>query len=95
MECTRFTVVTDHYSLKWLFNIKDLVGRIARWALSLQQYDFETVYRRDKDNLVIDAVLQSVPAVVGIDADTTPAFNDVCYNAMNKRVTTQPDQYPL
>ena len=44
----RFTVVTDHSSLRWLMNVKDASGRLATWALLLQQYDFEIVHRPGK-----------------------------------------------
>ena len=31
-------------SLHWLMNVKDASDRLARWALLLQQYDFEIVH---------------------------------------------------
>ena len=41
----RFVVYTDHSSLRWLMNVKDATGRLARWALLLQQYKFEIIHR--------------------------------------------------
>jgi len=45
-----FTVYTDHSSLRWLMNVKDATGRLARWSLLLQHYDFDTVYPPGKQN---------------------------------------------
>ena len=48
-----FTVHTDHHALKWLMNIKDLTGRLGRWALLIQQYDFDIKHIPGINNTVI------------------------------------------
>ena len=52
----RFIVVTDHCALKWLFNGNHAGGRLARWSLKLQAYNFEVVHKRGKSNSNADAL---------------------------------------
>ncbi len=56
LEGYRFLVVTDHLSLKWLNSIDNPTGRLARWALELQQYTFTVQYRKGRNNVVADAL---------------------------------------
>jgi outer membrane cobalamin receptor len=57
VEGTRFTVITDCAALKWLSQFNDAInGRLCRWALQLQSYDFKIVHRKGTSNLVPDAL---------------------------------------
>ena len=53
---TQFTLVTDHQLLKWLMESDKLMGKLARWALILQEYDFQVVHRPRVANLDADGL---------------------------------------
>lgn len=51
---TKFQVITDHSALKWLMTIKDPTGKLARWSIYLQGYDFEIIHRKGEAHLNVD-----------------------------------------
>lgn len=56
LEGYYFTVVTDHGSLRWLHNLCNSTGRLARWVLALLEYDYEIVHRKWALHHVSDAL---------------------------------------
>jgi hypothetical protein len=52
----RFTLVIEHQSLRWLMESDKLTGKLARWALLFQEYDFEVVHRARITNLDADGL---------------------------------------
>ncbi|KAE9274278.1 hypothetical protein PF001_g27128 [Phytophthora fragariae] len=52
----KFTIVTDHSALKWLMTSPNLTGKLHRWALTLQEFDFDVEYRPGTTNVVADAL---------------------------------------
>ncbi len=53
---TQFTFVINHQPLKWLMQSNKLMGKLARWALILQKYDFQVVHRHGVANLDVDGL---------------------------------------
>ena len=51
-----FTIETDHEALKYLISIKEPVGRLARWAMKLQEFDMKVKYRKGEENGAADYV---------------------------------------
>ena len=42
---------SHHQPLRWLMELNKLTGKLTRWALLLQDYDFEVVHRAGITNL--------------------------------------------
>lgn len=70
-----FQIQCDHLALSWLKRLQNPAGRLARWALTLQQYDYTIVYRPGATNQIADALsrallpedhVQEVPGLVAV-----------------------------
>ncbi|KAG5867300.1 hypothetical protein JTB14_018565 [Gonioctena quinquepunctata] len=96
IEETHFTVVTDHWSLCWLDNLKDPTGRLGRWDLKHQQYSVDLVHRKGKENVVPDMLSRTVPIIDALNV----AFNvdlgksDKWYDRMLYDVDSNPLRFP-
>ncbi len=56
----RFNIHTGHQALKFVFNMKDRHGRIARWFALLAEYYFEICYQARHDNVCANFLSQSI-----------------------------------
>ena len=63
----KFIARTDHKALKWLFNIKEPEGQIARWITQLSEYEFDIEHREGKKHGNADG-LSRLPCLQG-DSD--------------------------
>lgn len=52
----KFTILTDHKPLQWLFSLKEPNSRLVRWRLKLEEYDYNIVYKKGKQNTNADAL---------------------------------------
>lgn len=100
VEGMRFTIITDHASLKWLMAQKDLAGRLARWSLKLQSFDFNIEHRKGSQNIVPDtlsrATIEELQTVVGLPISLSdPEFKSSSYiqlmDSIRKQQATLPD----
>ena len=65
-----FDLFSDHNALRWLLNQKDLSGRQARWALSIQNYNSKIQHIKGSLNVVPDALSRREYEYCHTEADT-------------------------
>ena len=70
----KFTIYTDHNALKWLMSIQDPTGRVARWALLIQQFDFDIVHRPGVTNGNADALSRRSYGTCELNALDSPGL---------------------
>lgn len=89
IEGVKFKVITDHYSLLWLNKLQNPSGRLARWSLRLQGYDFDIIHRKGKMHCVPDAISRAVSYI-----QIEPENLDDWYRKLLRDVVDRPQDYP-
>ena len=81
----KFTIITDHRALTWLFNIKDPGSRLTRWRLKLEEYEYEIQYKQGTSNTNADALSRIHPVVTR--AKGTPKTSETSGITVNPNTT--------
>lgn len=58
---TKLTIITDNHALTFLKTCTILNNRLARWILSIQEYNFHIIHCKGSDNITIDT-LSRIPS---------------------------------
>lgn len=86
----KFTIVTDHSALSWLMNLKDPNGRLARWSIYLQAYEFEIIHRKGLIHANADTLSRPVLVITRAQSranqkiDTQPNVQEKAINDENE-----------
>lgn len=100
LEGAKFSVITDHYSLQWLHNLKNPQNRLGRWVLRLQQFSFDVIHRKGREHVVPDALSRGVSDSVedllvnSIELDSD-SIVDKWYVKMRNNILSNPLNFPL
>lgn len=70
---TSFVIETDHAPLKALLKSRDLTGRLARWALILQEYDCDIIHKPGELHANVDALTRTL----AVKAEPCSTFSDL------------------
>lgn len=100
VEGLPFTVITDHSSLQWLMSQKDLSGRLARWSLKLQAFDFNIEHRKGSLNIVPDTLsrvdideVEVTDRVMDVDLASS-FFSTKEYSELKQTISEEQEQLP-
>ena len=89
------TVNTDQHSPRWLMNLVDAIGRLARWRLRLAEYEFDVAYVKGIKNCLADA-LSRIPSTGGTAVpvnEEIPCYSDLDLES-DTLYTEEIDDYP-
>ena len=60
LVCGRFNIKTDHNSLRFFMNQKDLNDHQQKWVSKIQAFNFDIEYIKGTHNVVIDALSRKI-----------------------------------
>ena len=88
----QFTVITDHYSLLWLNNLKNPSGRLARWHTALSAYNIKFDHRKDSEHKVLDDLSRAFEGLTDAAA-LAPTSVDAWYQKRLESLRRTPKKF--
>ena len=84
----KFRLVTDHSAVTWMLKQDDPKGRVARWVVTMQEFDYDVVHKPGTINVVADALSRLVVVPEGREgvADMTEELPNPLTDVSVKRV---------
>ena len=96
LEGAPFELKTDHSALKWLLATKQPQGRLARWILFLQQFQYTVSHIKGTRNVVPDVLSRRTYDYTSTPADEViekyPDLDSIACNLENALTETEKDR---
>jgi hypothetical protein len=93
-EGHRYTAITDHAALRYLYTSKNKTPRLHRLLLRMQPYEVKLHYRKGEDNHAADLLSRSKALMDSDPSTTSMSFNAVSTRA-RKRVQSNREEYEV
>ena len=104
IQFSRVIVYTDHIALQWIQNLHNKTGRLFRWAMLLQGYNFEIRHKPGKAHTNADAIsrMEHPPAppqdpndelleeILAVSAEPPLVVGNIGYHESVKCLATPP-----
>lgn len=73
----KFTIITDHKPLTWLFSLKEPNSKLVRWRLKLEEFDYNIIYKKGIQNANADALSRIQITPNHIEVNNTESSSSV------------------
>lgn len=96
VEGYEFDLVTDHSALQWLRKLKNPTGRLARWAVQLQQHRMNVIHKKGTEMKAPDALSRNPQDTEELHCaliDLPEIVQDSWYTSLVDKVHADPDSY--
>ena len=70
----KFRIITDHKPLCWL-SAQKMEGRLCRWALALQEFDYIVEYRNGSENINADVLSRKPLTDISLLCEFSPSID--------------------
>lgn len=97
---SKFTVITDHSSLKWLRGLANPAGRLSRWVTTLSQYQMEIRHRKGSTHILPDVLSRVEIDAMDLPNITAPLpdfekVDEPWYRILRENILRDPSNYPM